>query len=223
MIKNLIESSLNLLFPPVCGICGKLSEKYLCSTCYEIMRLQEKNRIDTYEDKNFSEHFWIFEYKDEIRKKIIDYKFNDKSYLYRTFVELIFKNKLAVNYIKSYDVIIPVPIHKERYKKRGYNQSELITKDICKYFDNIQYMSKVLIKNKNISPQSTLNKQGRVNNVVGAYDINSTYLNELKQFRGKRVLLVDDVFTTGSTLNECAKVLKQLSIAYVGTFTIAKD
>ena len=224
MIKNLIESSLNVLFPPVCGICGELSDGYLCSSCYESLRLQEKNRIDTYEDKNFSEHFWIYKYKNEIREKIIDYKFNDKSYLFRTFVEIILKNKLAVDYIKSFDLIIPVPIHKKRYKKRGYNQSELITKALCKQFKCVKHMNRLLIKVKNISPQSTLNKQERKKNVVDAYAINNIYIDQLEQFKGKRIVLVDDVFTTGSTLNECAGVLKQLLYSVdVGTFTIAKD
>lgn len=223
MIKNLIESSLNLLFPPVCGICGKLSEKYLCSACYEFMRLQERNRIDTYEDKNFSEHFWIYEYKSEIRERIIDYKFNDKSYIFRTFVELILRNKEAVAYIKSFDIIVPVPIHKKRLKQRGYNQSYLIAKALINRIENVKLISDMIIKIKNVSPQSSLNKIERQKNILGAYVANEKYTIKAKDFDGKRILLIDDVYTTGSTLNECARVLKQIYSADVETFTTAKD
>lgn len=222
-MKNLIESALNLFFPPVCGMCDKLSDGYLCNYCHEYLRKQEKNRIDRYEDKYFSEHFWIYEYKNEIRERIIDYKFNGKSYIYRTFVELILKNESAVNYIKSFDIIIPVPIHKKRYKKRGYNQSELLTKAICRNFNSVQYRDKTITKIKNIPPQSSLDKQGRANNVLNAYAIRTKRLETLKQMAGSRILLVDDVYTTGSTLNECAKTLSKSVNAYICTFTIARD
>lgn len=222
-MKNLIESTLNLFFPPVCGMCDNLCNGYLCNHCYEYVKTQEKNRIDRFEDKHFSEHFWMYEYKNEIRKKIIDYKFNDKSYLYRTFLEMILKNELAVNYIKSFDLIIPVPIHKKRYQKRGYNQSALIARAVGKNIENIEYQCDILRKIINVRAQSSLNKSERLKNIMGAYKLDCRKLENVNELKNKRILLFDDVYTTGSTVNECAKVLKEITDKKIGVFTIAKD
>ena len=81
----------------------------------------------------------------------------------------------------------------------------------------------LLQKIKNIPPQSSLDKQGRANNVLNAYAIRTKRLETLKQMAGSRILLVDDVYTTGSTLNECAKTLSKSVNAYICTFTIARD
>lgn len=220
---NLLESTLNLFFPPVCGFCNQLSNRYLCSNCYDYLKKQEKNRLDVYNDKAFGEHFWIYKYDDIIRKRIIDYKFNDKSYMYRTFVELILRNNRAVEYISSFDFLVPVPIHKKRYKERGYNQSGLIAKAICRSNKKLDYRGDVLIKTKNISPQSSLNKSDREKNVLNSYMVNDKYCSKLESINGKRLLLIDDVYTTGSTLNECARTLRETFDVYIGTLTIAKD
>ena len=220
MIINLLEGALNFIFPPVCGICGKTDDKYICSKCFDRLKIYEKVKTDTYEDKYFKTHFWIYEYKDEIRKRIIDYKFNDKSYIFRTFVELIESNSKAVEYINSFDVIVPVPIHKKRLKQRGYNQCELIAKALSKSMVNLTYANKILIKKRNITPQSTLNKAERTSNIQGAYQLLDAQRYDLKS---KRILIFDDIYTTGSTVNECAKVLKKLTNEKIGVFTLAKD
>ena len=67
----------------------------------------------------------------DIRKEILDYKFNDKSYYYRAFSNILLNNKNICKILKSYDIIVPVPIHKKRKFQRGYNQAELITKQIA--------------------------------------------------------------------------------------------
>ena len=220
MIINLLEGALNFIFPPVCGICGKTDDKYICSKCFDRLKIYEKVKTDTYEDKYFKTHFWIYEYKDEIRKRIIDYKFNDKSYIFRTFVELIESNSKAVEYINSFDVIVPVPIHKKRLKQRGYNQCELIAKALSKSMVNLTYANKILIKKRNITPQSTLNKAERASNIQGAYQLLDAQRYDLKS---KRILIFDDIYTTGSTVNECAKVLRKLTNEKIGVFTLAKD
>ena len=223
MIKNLLESTLNLISPPVCGICNKLGTIYICKSCYKGLKIQEENKIDKYENKFFSEHFWIFKYKNKIREKIIDYKFNDKSYVYTTFVEIILMDEIAIQFVKKFDVIIPVPIHKKRYKQRGYNQSELIAKALAKHIKNIEYSGDILKKVKNIRAQSTLDKLERLTNISGAYEINYKKIKDVNDLKNKKILLFDDVYTTGSTVNECAKVLNEITNKEIGVFTIAKD
>ena len=105
----------------------------------------------------------MFNYKEYIREKIIDYKFNEKPYYYKTFSKIFITNKKMCDILKSYDIIIPVPIHNKRRKQRGYNQTELISKEISKEFANLNYKN-ILIKNKNAKPQSTLNKEQRIEN-----------------------------------------------------------
>lgn len=215
---NLIENALNLIFPPTCGFCNEITDSYLCEYCLKYLQSRQINRIDFYEDKYFSTHFYIFKYKDEIRERIIDYKFNDKSYLYRTFIQIILNNKEACEYIKSFDIIVPVPIHKNRKKVRGYNQSELIARGIFKYINDIELRTDLIEKVINIKPQSTLTKDERVENVDKAYK-----LIKQENFENKSILLLDDVYTTGSTVNECAKMISALKCKKIGIITLTKD
>jgi len=92
---------------------------------------------------------YIFRYEGKIRKIIIDYKFNEKSYIYVTFVNFLLKNKKIFENIKNYDTIIPVPISPKRQKERGYNQSLLIAREIA-HKTNLELMNNCLIKTKNI-------------------------------------------------------------------------
>lgn len=215
---NFLECVLNFIFPPVCGICLKENEKYICKDCKELIEFKALNRIDIYNDKNFSEHLYIFKYEGIIRQKILEYKFKEKSYLYRSFSEMILNNKINIKFINKYDVLIPVPIHKDRMKTRGYNQSELIAKNLAYEIKNIKLESKVLIKTKNIVAQSSLNKKQRKNNIENVFIVRNK-----EEIINKNVLILDDIYTTGSTVNECAKILKEAGCKDIGVITIAKD
>lgn len=163
---------------------------------------------------------YIFKYTDIIRDTIIKYKFNEKSYLYKTFSYLILNNEKIIKYINKYDYIICVPIHKKRKKSRGYNQSELIIKDVCKNNKNIKMENDILIKIKNVKPQSSLDKKARVTNIKNAYILN---MKNKEKILDKKILIFDDIYTTGSTANECARVLKTYGAKKVGILTIARD
>lgn len=165
----------------------------------------------------FEELITMFKYEGIIRKIILDYKFNEKSYTYLTFTKFILKNKNVFEKIKSYDTIIPVPISKKRYKERGYNQSYLIAKEIAKNTD-LEILNNCLIKTKNIIEQSKLNKEERKINIQGVYEIKNSAL-----IKNKKILLIDDIYTTGSTVNECSKILNKEKTNKIGVLTIAKD
>ena len=160
---------------------------------------------------------YLFKYEGIIKQKIILYKFYDKSYLYKFFADIINNNNKINNYIQRYDYIIPIPLHKYRYNERGYNQTYLILKEINKK-RHIKILNDVLIKNKNIKPQSSLNKIERANNIKNAYVIKN-----IEKIQNKKILLFDDVFTTGNTTNECSRLLKENGATKVGVLTIAKD
>lgn len=215
---NFLDCVLNFIFPPLCGICLKTSKKYICEECMELIKFKSLNKIDTYNNKNFKEHLYILKYEGIIRQRMLDYKFKEKSYLHRSFSEMILDSKENIEFIKKYDVLIPIPIHKDRMRTRGYNQSELIAKDLAYEIKNIKLENRVLIKTKNIIAQSSLNKKQRENNIKDVYQIKS-----VEKVMNKKILLLDDIYTTGSTVNECAKILKEAGCKEVGIITIAKD
>ena len=173
----------------------------------------------------FDKHFYLFKYEGIVRKKIIDYKFNDCAYLYKTFEKILLNDKNVCEFIKSYDIILPVPIHKARKKERGYNQSALIVAKLIRdinftYKTNVEFNDKILLKIKNTDKQSSLNKKERIINIKDSYCLKE---KTLWTITNKKVLLFDDIYTTGSTVNECAKTLKQAKLKKVDVFTFAKD
>lgn len=183
----------------------------------------EENLLE--KEKNFEELIYIFKYEGQIRELIIDYKFNEKSYMYKTFVNFLLKNKKIFENIKKYDKIIPVPISKKRYKERGYNQSLLIAKEICMQMsyktnkrNNLELVNNCLIKTKNIIEQSKLNKEDRQQNIQGVYTLKNGSI-----LTNKSILLVDDIYTTGSTVNECCRILQQANPKKIGVLVLAKD
>lgn len=210
---------LNFIYPPVCGICGKLNNEFLCRKCEKMLKNQSKFEIieNKYNSNFYDNHLYIFQYQGIIRKIILDYKFNEKAYLYKTFVNFLLKDKKFFNILKTYDTIIPVPISKNRKKQRGYNQCLLLSKEISKILQ-IENNNNCLYKKKDIIPQSTLNKEEREQNIKGAYE-----LKNIETIKNKRILLIDDIYTTGSTLNECAKILKKANPNKIDCLTIAKD
>lgn len=210
---NLLE----LVYPNVCGFCNKICKNELCNRCKNKIKKYEINIITKPQNRYFEELISIFKYEGIIREKIIQYKFGDKAYMNNTFAKIILKNEKICGLLKKYDIIIPVPIHKKRKAQRGYNQTQLIANKISKCL-NIKLCNNVLVKNKNTIAQSKLNKKKRVQNIKGAFKI----LNSEK-IKGKDILLLDDIYTTGSTANECSKILKKAGAKTVGVLTIAKD
>lgn len=216
----MLDYILDLIYPNVCGFCNTICKESLCNECEEKIQPKLLCNIDNYENDNtkyFSKHLYLFKY-DEIRKKILDYKFNDKAYLYKTFSKIIIKNEKICGFLKKYDIIIPVPIHKKRMKIRGYNQSDLIVKEITKKIDDIRLENNVLLKIQNTKPQSTLNKLERNENAKNAYMVKN-----VDKVKNKSVLLFDDIFTTGNTVNECSRLLKLSGAKDIGIITLAKD
>lgn len=222
----------------MCAFCGKLDENYLCENCKKEVEKHENLQINRYNSSNiyYNEHIYLFKYEDYIRKKILTYKFNDKPYYYKTFVKILLNNKKMCDILKSYDIIIPVPIHNKRKKERAYNQTSLIAKEIAKEYkkvqsnntinekynnaNKLQYLD-ILIKNTNTKPQSTLNKKQRTENVKNVYELKNT--DKIEMLKGKNILVFDDIYTTGSTANECAKAIKKTYPNKIGILTIAKD
>lgn len=220
---NFLEELLSFIFPKTCGMCNKISQSYLCEKCKQKIEKSDffLNRIENYENdktKYFNYHAYLFEYKSPIREKILQYKFNNCAYLSKMFSEFFVKNEKICGFFKKYGIIISVPMTKKKISKRGYNQSILIAKEMAKKIENLTIENQILIKIKDNEKQSTLNKIQRAKNVKNVYKVQ----NEQK-IKHKNVLIIDDIYTTGATVNECAKMLKQAGASSVGVLTIAKD
>lgn len=215
----MLEQILNLIYPPKCGICGKLDHEYLCKKCQKMLENEAIWEIKPNRNPYifFEELISIFQYQNIIREQIIDYKFNEKSYLYKTFTNFLIKNKKVFEKIKSYDTIIPVPISKKRKKQRGYNQSLLIAREISKKA-NIGLVINCLYKTKNTIEQSKLNREEREKNAQNVYELKNGKIIE-----NKKILLLDDIYTTGNTVNSCCEVLKQANPKQIGVLVLAKD
>lgn len=174
-------------------------------------------KIEDYKDKNFEKLFYCFKYEGNIRKLILNYKFNEKSYLYKTFVNFLLKNEKWFEIFKTCDTIIPIPISKKRKKERGYNQSLLIAKELSKKLQ-LSLNNNCLYKMKDTIEQSKLNKEERKKNIQGVYK-----LKNQEKLKDKKILLIDDIYTTGNTIEEASKTLKQADINGIIVLTIAKD
>lgn len=218
----IFENILNLIYPQTCGICGKLNSKSLCNKCIIKLQKEYQFQTDNYEkdtSKNFVEHNYFFKYENLIRSQILELKFREKPYIYRTIAYFLKKMQKSFENLKKYDIILVIPISKQRKRDRGYNQSELVAKEISKII-KVPTQSKILYKVKNTVPQSSLNKKQREENAKGAYEVkNASKLND------KNILIIDDIYTTGNTVNECANMLIKNGIkkSNIGVLTISKD
>jgi ComF family protein len=227
MLEKLWENFLDLLFPPHCVNCGKIGI-FLCEDCSgKILQVKSQtcptcNRISKTgttcpscrrkSSLNGAISYGYF--KDPILKEIIHgYKYQRIGALSKTLasflVDLIREEEV------TFDVVTFVPITKVRESWRGFNQAELLAKEITREFE-VPLVK--LIKTKETKTQVGLTRKERLKNVSGSFRI-------LKpaNLAGKKVLLVDDVITTGTTLSECAKILKKARAKRVQAVVIAKE
>jgi ComF family protein len=199
---------LDLIFPKKCLECGK-DGKYICDVCIGKVSLYGAN------DSNYS----IFKYQGVIRKAIISlkYKFayDIAGELVGRIVNLLISNKQFLN--KKF-VLIPIPLFKQRQNWRGFNQSELIGEKLAKQM-GWKFIPDLLIRNKNTTPQVGLKGSVRRANLSGVFEVSSNYTLYPKPYT---LVLFDDVFTTGSTINEAKKVLKEAGFNNIKSLTIAR-
>ena len=193
---------------PVCGICGKgLSHNPDSDVCEECIR----------QERVFEAAKSPFYYKGAVKKLIHDYKYCNKAYYYKLFGYLLATHMKENNYT-NFDFIISVPLHKIKLRKRGYNQSELLAKYIENQF-NICCID-ALKRVSDTQKQSSLSRHARQKNLQNAFVIKNNKI--IKLIEGKTVLIVDDIFTTGATVNECSRVLKLNGAGKVYALTIAR-
>lgn len=165
-------------------------------------------------DYSFNENRSFAYYENSIANIVKGFKFGHKKYYSKFIAEMMFEFK---TYFDDVDVITFVPISKERKRERGFNQAETIADELGKLLG--KEVVDLLVKHSNGKHQAELSRQERMQNLVGSFGVKEGMKEKIK---GKVVLVVDDVFTTGATLNECSKTIKKLKPKCVKTVTFAK-
>lgn len=158
----------------------------------------------------------IFTYNAGSRSMILAFKHGDKTHIHTTLAPLL--DNLSKEFLGSDTIFIPVPLHWLRLVKRRFNQSAILAAETAKLSGNLHWPD-ALIRTRHTPPQGHKNAKDRHKNVAHAFDINADYQEKIK---GKNIILVDDVFTTGATLEECAKTLKSAGAETVNIITVAR-
>ena len=172
--------------------------KIVCDNCWERLTRSEELESFIAQDQIFS----VFPYSSDMKTIIHEFKYYGKTHLSGNLGTAVGKLVLENKQLSKADFIVPVPLHKVRLRSRGFNQSELLSEKISKV-TGISYVSDQLIRERYTETQTNLPVSKRAKNVEGAF-----LIKDEKIFNKKRVILVDDVITTGSTILECMKVLK---------------
>ena len=208
----MFEKILDLIFPDKCMYCGKIGE-IICKNC-----LRKINIPYLFKKVNNDWFDYVFcgsYYKGIIKHRIHSFKFHKKSYLYKYFIKLCLRERKTYEFLKSFDCITYVPMSYKKELKRGYNQSKLLAKELGKNL-NLPVLN-CLEKIKENKTQSSLSEKERIENVKDVYDLAKNV-----DIKGKNIILVDDILTTGSTARACSKVLKIHKIGEICLFAIAK-
>lgn len=205
---------MDLLFPPRCVLCHGLlpsSREPVCGKCARFLLSQD---VRTRKGRYFSRCVSPLSYKEPVRESIHRYKFAGCRFYARTYGPWV---AAAIRQEDlQFDLVTWVPVSRKRRRKRGYDQAELLCRETAKYLD--MEPVKCLKKIRNNPAQSgILQQEKRKANVVGAYAP-----AEPMRFSGKRVLLIDDVITSGATLEECSRVLQMAGVKDVVCATLAQ-
>ncbi len=200
---KLCENCLKLKIQPnFCEICGEhvSAESRICLEC------KEMNRI-------FDWHGSVLLYGEAVSRSVQKLKFAGAKYLAKDFAKLLAEKFVADNI--DVDLVTFVPSTAKRIKQRGYNQAEEIAKNFCKIV-NLPCVA-VLDKIKDTAEQKELSRKDRLKNLIDSFAVKDAAL-----VKGKNVLVIDDVFTTGSTMTACAKAMKKAKANKIYCLTVAK-
>ncbi len=230
-----LNTILDIVFPPKCISCGK-SGINLCSTCLA--------EVGTAERESATWIFPLYDYRHPVIKKSLWLlKYSGKKRLANIFAENIYENILQelseLSLMENFNnpILIPIPLSAKRYRERGFNQAELICRELVRiskrqnltpnpspktFFGEGRNMTFTLANNILIKPKDTehqariKDRSIRLKNIVGSFAVKNEEL-----IKKKNIILIDDITTTGATLNEARRTLKKSGARKVIAFTVA--
>lgn len=220
------EIFLRIIFPPRCVVCEKLLfiDEEICKECREKLPfvgniycmkcgkpLESERELCT--DCKRRKHYFtrgvaLWSYSPALKKSLYRFKYNNKQYYAQ-----YYGKELACRYgwmIRGWGIekIIPIPLHRKKEKQRGYNQAYLLAKELSRLTD-IPVDDKIITRIRNTVPQKKLNDRERQKNIKDAFKINQNVV------KLKTILLVDDIYTTGSTFDEVARILAEAGVSRI--------
>ena len=229
------KALLDLLLPSFCLACdkplGTLPELLFCPECLERLRFIESplcpccGRVYLVAPGgdhhcgtclatpyHFSRARAIFLYQEPLKEVIHRFKYQGKTACLPSFARFA-RNLPQLGEVQGADWIVPVPLHPTRLQERGFNQALLL----AKAFPEAALAREAVVRTRHTAPQVGLNPKERQANVKGAFAV-----PDPAQVKGKSVLLIDDLYTTGSTVKECARVLRRAGASRVEVLTVAR-
>jgi len=247
-LNPLLENLINFVYPSSCRYCGEniypSDGRYICQLCWHEVELIDKPYCDTCgqpldpmaalpeivsscdkcEERQKDKGQWYFRkarsvavYKSAVAKAFQLLKYYDKPVMADPLADLMVRSFPKLFDVGEYDYIALVPLHKWRRWKRGYNQVELLGRRLSEAI-GIPMKPDLVVKMVNTPPQVGLSRRERQRNVQGHFDI-----TDKSTVSDARILLIDDVFTTGSTISEVSRILLRKGKArYVDAFTLLR-
>ena len=235
----LFKSLINTLLPPRCKLCGKIvsNDDSLCPECFNKINFISRpycqhcgqpfdyassaSKVLLCPNCTQNKLPWFrlarsaFRYEEDSKNLILSFKFYDRTDNAKILAKFM-KNAAQDIFDKGIDLIVPVPLHYTRLFRRKYNQSALLAIELSK-LTGIPVEFDGLVRHKKTRPQVEFSGKVRQLNVRNAFSVKRP-----DDFKGKHILLIDDVLTTGSTLKECAKALKKAHPSSIDLLTAAR-
>ncbi|MBP2634070.1 MAG: phosphoribosyltransferase [Firmicutes bacterium] len=217
MLKQIYQAILDTVFPPKCPICHTYVEGrgQWCSICLGKVVTKHYAPLDSEHVKFLDQCIVLCHYRQGLKQLIHAIKYYKKLHYIAPLIWLL-NREVSLATLPMISIVVPVPLHADRLKERGFNQSEKIFHPWANQ-QGLEWQN-ILIRTKATVKQHNLTIAERKQNIKDAF----TIIEQMK-LKGKTVLLVDDIFTTGATMNECAKMLKQAGAVKVIGLTIASD
>jgi ComF family protein len=238
-IRSIVTGLTDIIFPPRCLICGTLLKEnessFFCSGCRSRINFVKSPQctrcglpFQNTEDEDhlcgecilskpfFSTARALGKYEGALMEAIHLFKYKGKITIGKTLGKLMAQAEYNSLNIRDYSLIIPIPLHRKKLAERGFNQSLILAREIAAEF-SMPLDFTTLKRNVYTKSQTTLTRNERKSNVKGAFEINNPGV-----IKGKRILLIDDVFTTGSTARECSRMLIRHRADEVAVLTLAR-
>lgn len=236
---DLKDDILDFVYPQTCPICRnplKREEKDICDDCWKALALlpspycpycksflEDEHEITNHQcaylskpkDRRILAVRSLGTFDAYYKKLVHRFKYDKKIHLGRRLAQRLGESISQEKGFAGCDMVIPVPLHRARQRERGFNQSEVLAEGISQA-TGLPLLKDVLKRKKNTKDQTYLNVQQRAENVKGAFVV-----TQPERISDKKVILVDDVMTTGATLNECARMLQKAGATRVFAATLA--
>ncbi len=224
---KIINDIHTILFPRVCFGCNATmvnNERYLCTVCRHKLPLTNFHRVQENPiEKIFygrvpvkaATSFLFFEKNGIVQELIHQLKYRNQEEIGAFLGDWMGPELSKHPVFNTIDVVIPVPLHKNKFKKRGYNQVTLFAKHLAKHL-NATYVNNVLLKTSKTKTQTLKNRLSRWLNTQEVYELSSAV-----KLENKHILLVDDIITTGATLESCATTVLQAKNCTISIATMA--